>query len=235
MSRITKEEVFHAANTLNDKGVKPTTNKVREILGKGSFSTIGQWLQEWEPDVQLIDEVPGIPSSLDAAFSLLWSACYKEVESLLAFRVVELQTLIDEQAGELLSSAAIIDGLENEIESKDSIINLHQLKHDDLTFRLHEMERAFTDLDNRFHSLESQFETMRNDRDAWIDRSTKWQSDAQEKAGMLKAFQEGFSPSSLDLSKPSVSNSKSSISKPKSSKNKKPSLSDDPVLPVLDN
>ena len=124
MSRITKEEVLQAANTLNEKGIKPTTNKVREILGKGSFSTIGAWLEEWAPTEQTIDEIPSIPSELNSAFSLLWSACYKESERLLSSRIEELQNTVDEQARELASSVTVVDGLEDELEVKEKDVIL---------------------------------------------------------------------------------------------------------------
>lgn len=44
---ITKTDVVTAANALLAEGVNPSANKVRDMLKKGSFSTIQGYLEEW--------------------------------------------------------------------------------------------------------------------------------------------------------------------------------------------
>lgn len=45
---ITREEVFLAASELFAQGTNPTQTRVREKLGRGSYSTIHKHLQEWK-------------------------------------------------------------------------------------------------------------------------------------------------------------------------------------------
>lgn len=212
MSRITKEEVLQAANTLNEKGIKPTTNKVREILGKGSFSTIGAWLEEWAPTDQAIDEIPSIPSELNSAFSLLWSACYKESERILSSKIEELQISVDDQARELASSVTVIDGLEDELEAKEKAVILLNDRIVALTLDVQEANQKLSESVARVQMVEGQRDEMKAERDSWIEKATQWQSDAQEKAGMLKAVQSGMVLAG-DLSKDSKP-----LAKPKASK-----------------
>lgn len=44
---LTPEDIFHAADTLAEAGEVATTRRVLEFLGRGSFSTISKYLEEW--------------------------------------------------------------------------------------------------------------------------------------------------------------------------------------------
>ena len=52
MSRIgiTYEEVTNAAKRLQERGENPTVDRVRELLGTGSNSTIARYLRDWKTD-----------------------------------------------------------------------------------------------------------------------------------------------------------------------------------------
>ena len=119
MARITKEEVFQAASLLNEKGVKPSSNKVREILGKGSFSTISSWLSEWSDPVSELVETPALPEDLMPAFCLLWAACFKQSESMFADT---FQAMNGENDGLKLENSSLItqiEEMEKELENKE--------------------------------------------------------------------------------------------------------------------
>lgn len=47
-SGVTQEQVFEAANQLIGQGVTPTPALIRNVLGKGSFTTISQHLSAWK-------------------------------------------------------------------------------------------------------------------------------------------------------------------------------------------
>ena len=45
---VTREQVFEIADRLSNSGVSPTSQVVRNGLGKGSFTTINRHLSEWK-------------------------------------------------------------------------------------------------------------------------------------------------------------------------------------------
>jgi len=45
---ISQQDVWTAADALDQRGINPTLSKVREELGRGSFSTISAYMQEWK-------------------------------------------------------------------------------------------------------------------------------------------------------------------------------------------
>ncbi len=49
---LTTEAIHAAADALHEQGITPTQTKVREALGGGSFSTIGEALKTWKQDLQ---------------------------------------------------------------------------------------------------------------------------------------------------------------------------------------
>lgn len=49
---LTTENIHAAADKLHEQGITPTQTKVREALGGGSFSTIGEALKSWKQDLQ---------------------------------------------------------------------------------------------------------------------------------------------------------------------------------------
>lgn len=49
---LTTEDIHAAADQLHANGITPTQTKVREALGGGSFSTIGEALKTWKQELQ---------------------------------------------------------------------------------------------------------------------------------------------------------------------------------------
>jgi len=83
MGRIaahTQEQVFEAANKLAANGQEVTATTLREVLGRGSFSTLGKHIDAWQqarkaaPAPVVID----MPESVKAAFAQCWQAAASE-------------------------------------------------------------------------------------------------------------------------------------------------------------
>lgn len=49
---LTTADIHAAADKLHEQGITPTQTKVREALGGGSFSTIGEALKSWKQELQ---------------------------------------------------------------------------------------------------------------------------------------------------------------------------------------
>jgi hypothetical protein len=72
---ITRAEVHTAADQIDADGQKPAAKSIREITGRGSFSTITAHLASWKPRDQRLSEPPvpdGLASSVGALTADLW-------------------------------------------------------------------------------------------------------------------------------------------------------------------
>ena len=79
---ITKQQVFDTASALRDEGILPTVSAVRERLGTGSFSTVGNHLSAWKAEVanQEVAEIPDIPDAVQSVFQQVWAAAAKAAQ-----------------------------------------------------------------------------------------------------------------------------------------------------------
>ena len=74
MSRIgiTYEEVTNAAKRLQERGENPTVDRVRELLGTGSNSTIARYLRDWKTDSDKAIGNNRLPADLLTIVNGLW-------------------------------------------------------------------------------------------------------------------------------------------------------------------
>lgn len=83
MGRIaahTQEQVFEAADKLAAEGKEVTQTTLREVLGRGSFSTLGKHIDAWQ-EARRTTPVPVVidmPESVKAAFAQCWQAAAAE-------------------------------------------------------------------------------------------------------------------------------------------------------------
>lgn len=83
MGRIaahTQEQVFEAADKLAANGQEVTATTLREVLGRGSFSTLGKHIDAWQ-QARKAAPAPVIlemPESVKAAFAQCWQAAASE-------------------------------------------------------------------------------------------------------------------------------------------------------------
>ena len=105
---ITNERIHEIANQLSDKGIKPTLNAVRNELGSGSFSTIGQAMKIWreaqEADNSFIEVE--IPDSLDEKVKILISSVWKEATHLANDKLNEDRKVLQETRERLEEEAS---------------------------------------------------------------------------------------------------------------------------------
>jgi septal ring factor EnvC (AmiA/AmiB activator) len=72
---VSKEQVFKAASALNDEGIVPTVQAVRERIGSGSFSTISNHLADWKAENagRTPANIPEMPDKVMGAFQQVWA------------------------------------------------------------------------------------------------------------------------------------------------------------------
>jgi chromosome segregation ATPase len=113
MAKLTEAEVHAAAADLDAQGIKPTVTKVREKLGKGSFSTVATMLTSYEGTTKEGSDSE-TPNELEALLPIIWAKCeaiarerFKEEQEAIEKRVKDLEEenealkrIVDKQAEE---------------------------------------------------------------------------------------------------------------------------------------
>ncbi len=119
-SGIRYEEVQAAAETLLGRGLNPTIQRVREVLGTGSNTTISEHLKSWQQQLAEAPKVilpPAIPEAVAAALDAFWKLAVQHAEA--AF---EQQRTIAAQAvtaAEQIRDAAIAEQQQARNEAND--------------------------------------------------------------------------------------------------------------------
>ncbi|NKF24413.1 DNA-binding protein [Solimonas marina] len=101
---ISFDQVAAAAQSLQQAGAKVTTLTVREKLGRGSFSTIKKFIDQWRQAGAL--EVSTSSGEVPPQLETLWLAAQRAAEERLSREREALETL----AGELESRLAQMEG-----------------------------------------------------------------------------------------------------------------------------
>ncbi|MFO1371660.1 MAG: DNA-binding protein [Candidatus Competibacteraceae bacterium] len=83
-SGIRYEEVSDAAETLLSRGLNPTIQRVRELLGTGSNTTISEHLKSWQQQLAAAPKAvlpPTIPEAVMAALESFWKIAVQQAEA----------------------------------------------------------------------------------------------------------------------------------------------------------
>lgn len=122
MSAITKEMVFEAAAALVEAGLTPKVATVREKLGKGSYTTINEFMREWRegqkaPEAPVRDVMPpAVADRLVLFGNELWGAAVALATESLKSEREALEALKAEMDEEQRETVAFADGLASEVE-----------------------------------------------------------------------------------------------------------------------
>lgn len=115
---ITREQVFEAATALQEEGISPTVQSVRERIGSGSYSTINAHLSEWRQEHagQIPANIPDMPDRVRDAFNQVWAAAAKAAQEGVETQRQALEAMRREMEKEKADMAAEIARLEKEVE-----------------------------------------------------------------------------------------------------------------------
>lgn len=83
-SGIRYEEVKDAAETLLSRGLSPTIQRVREVLGTGSNTTISDHLKRWQQrlaEAPLTILPPAVPETVMVALDAFWKTAVQQAEA----------------------------------------------------------------------------------------------------------------------------------------------------------
>lgn len=155
---ITKEQIYATADTLNKEGIKPTLAAVRRRLGSGSFTTISEAVNEWKLMQHSTVEMPqeAIPRVIEEHLhrfgTMLWTEAINTANGRFSQEhqamteqfdeketyYTELERLVADYDNELEGAKACIEGLRDEAERTNKILNS---KEEERTKLQHDLNR----------------------------------------------------------------------------------------------
>lgn len=102
------ESVKQAALKLLSKGISPSTQKIRELLGTGSNTTIAEHLKIWREvhAAKKVHHLPAmIPEELIVIFETLWQTAMEHAEK----HLIDLKTALENQEEKLTQEKMLTD------------------------------------------------------------------------------------------------------------------------------
>jgi DNA repair exonuclease SbcCD ATPase subunit len=159
VSRVTKEEVFSKAAELDAKGVKVSVVKIRELLGRGSYSTITKFLEEWQAEEPEVIEAPEVPEAVAGLMPTIWQVCYAEAEKKFHAERQQRHTEIEQLRAELESTKAATDTLENDLEEATRDLENARALHADLIEQKQGLEKHIAKQDGLIEGLRAVLES----------------------------------------------------------------------------
>ncbi|ARU56832.1 chromosome segregation ATPases-like [Oleiphilus messinensis] len=115
---VTFDDIAQAADLIETQGEKPTVDRVREVLGTGSKSTIAPLLKRWHAEKANIPDVSEIPKPLLDALKTV----YQQTHDLATARVDEAQLVFDEK--QKAANNAVVMAQQELATHRDEIIKL---------------------------------------------------------------------------------------------------------------
>jgi Plasmid replication region DNA-binding N-term len=115
---VSKEQVFKAASALNDEGIVPTVQAVRERIGSGSFSTISSHLADWKAENagRPPANIPEMPDKVMEAFRGVWATAAVVAKEGVETQRQALEVMRREMQQEKAEMKAEINRLEKALE-----------------------------------------------------------------------------------------------------------------------
>lgn len=185
MSAITKEQVFEAAEALLAAGLTPKVATVREKLGKGSFTTITEYMREWREGQQPVaapqkEETP--KAVIDLAGSL-WAAALGVAQEGLQGERLELEKQREEMQEEQREAVAFADNLVEEVERlRDQLQESQALL--EIERSAHEATR------NLWHSDQTELLQLKAEYNALSERASDYKASAERNQQLYSKSEE---------------------------------------------
>ena len=116
------ETVKHAALKLLSKGISPSVQKIRELLGTGSNTTIAEHLKYWREEhaAKKVHHLPAtIPEELIATFETLWQTAMEHAEQ----QIADVKEALENQKEKLQQEKMLTDKTISDLKSQVDGLN----------------------------------------------------------------------------------------------------------------
>ena len=175
-----KTKVFAVCDQLKREGVKPTLERVRKALGKGSFSTIHPFFREWK-EQQSTSEQPSLelpPEAMQAvtqAAGLIWKIASDKSRELTNSIKTEFETLLKEANAEKEEALKEIARLEQTTAKLIADLEKSLKEHQSLILQVQKQQLALDACEKQNSELKADHKAYQEELKAAISE-----------AGMLK-------------------------------------------------
>jgi len=167
---ITRQQIQEAIEKLVGAGEDPTTTKIRQILGTGSYTTIGTVLQAWREKLARAKPAPQIPESIEKLFVRAWivavdtAATAHETEKA---GFISARTDLEKANAELLAE---VKRLEDDLESKANSYTELQLQLEEKANQIAEMETVIARVETQHATRQSEIERLISDNHRAVEQ-----------------------------------------------------------------
>lgn len=163
-SGVQYEDVQRAIDDLLARGESPSVQKVREVLGTGSFTTISEHLREWRTRREENRDVPpprGMPAALQELAEALWQKAEESANAALAHyreeadgrveaaeaRVAEARRQAEDASQREAALAAHLTHTEQRLEERSAALAHCEAERDQLDSQVRRLESRRAELE----------------------------------------------------------------------------------------
>ena len=220
---IQEADVWAAADALLAEGHKPTIEKVRLHMGRGSPNTVAPMLDAWFSTLgarlglnqHTQDLRNSVPTEVLEAAQGLWSAALQHAQQAadqaLADREAELQQSLAQLQAQEARLAQREEGLQQQKEAMDAALKLAHAQREDLSRRLDEMQQQLQERHDLVERLRLENADQRKHQEALREQhAQELQVASQERQRLAEQFagNERRMLADLDRSRQEVEKSK---------------------------
>lgn len=185
---VPEAEVFAAADRVLARGERPTVERVRLELGRGSPARVGQLLEAWWDALakRLAGEtrLPDLPAAASTAFTELWRVAMDEARALAQQEWREHRTAVDAERAQLHTDRI---GWEKQLAEANQARGDAEAARTQAMERVQDLQRRVTRLEHqlaedteRQKGLEVQRQAAERDRRELQDRLATREADAAQ-------------------------------------------------------
>ena len=187
-ARLREADVRQAADALLLEGGRPTVERVRARLGRGSPNTIALFLDRWWRDLgaRLRDlpgqELPAVPEPVAQALLALWSQAIDEARGLLKDSLGERESELQQRQSALEARAAELERASEEL-ARERVALMQ-------TVTLAQQQLA--EANDRHRADQARLEALERDGARLAEQLEAARREAAEGAQRLEAARQGF-------------------------------------------
>ncbi|MDO8456823.1 MAG: DNA-binding protein [Burkholderiaceae bacterium] len=164
---VQQDEVWAAADALIAEGQRPTIERVRQRLGRGSPNTVSPMLEAWFGTLgkrlgvtELQNDLKRIPPIVSQSISKIWEVALHEAHIEAGQNVAKVNEALALERAEL-------DERDAKLAQRDLVLNERELASNEAlelaNRQFSELSTRFTDLQNQLQQRESEFLELRGE------------------------------------------------------------------------
>ena len=158
---LTTEQIHQTAQELTEKGINPTLANVRQALGGGSFTTIGEALKTWKEaqkdneKLKEIDIAPQIKDRADVLIGELWQNALDLADERLKLEREALAVAQQQADNKVVEMAEALSQVEAEQEQLNAQLDELTQSNDTYKHLTNEWSQKYAQLESKHQILET--------------------------------------------------------------------------------